>query len=123
MTTHQNGFGPETMLKANAVYTRWRELIEHEHLTEDDAELRVAEDLRLSAEHVEEGIFAGQLTESEIRYRIAARKYESERGERNAMVQRALQRGWTHSQIAGATALTRSRVGQIALWLEAREEV
>jgi transcriptional regulator with XRE-family HTH domain len=36
------------------------------------------------------------------------------REQRNAAVREALREGWTHAQIAQATGLTRSRVGQIA---------
>jgi transcriptional regulator with XRE-family HTH domain len=58
---------------------------------------------------------AETLKAAELRYRSAAKRAETARAERNAFVVIALAEGWTHAQIAEATGLTRSRVGQIAL--------
>lgn len=55
------------------------------------------------------------LKEAEARYQRAYARAEQARVERNAQVQEAIKAGWTHAQIAEATGLTRSRVGQIAL--------
>ena len=113
MTT-RDGLGPEYILEKNDVYARWRELIDREHLAKRDAQHRVARELGLPAERVRDGIFAGQLTESEIRYRAVADAHERARTERNGMVGEALRRGWSHSEVALATGLSRARVGQIA---------
>ena len=40
---------------------------------------------------------------------------QTARDARNAAVRQAIADGWTHAQIANATGLTRSRIGQIAL--------
>lgn len=55
------------------------------------------------------------LRAAEVRYQHAAAHAERERANRNEAVRQALEAGWTHAQIAHATGLTRSRVGQIAL--------
>lgn len=55
-----------------------------------------------------------ELREAEARYQRAFRRSEQLRQERNAMIRQALAEGWTHAQIAAATGLTRSRVGQFA---------
>ena len=57
---------------------------------------------------------AGQLRHAEARYQRAFARSEAEREARNAAVRHALAEGWTKSQIARATGLTRSRIGQIA---------
>jgi ribosomal protein S27AE len=56
-----------------------------------------------------------ELREVEERYQQAYRRSEELREERNAAVRAAIEAGWTHAQIAEATGLTRTRVGQIAL--------
>lgn len=56
-----------------------------------------------------------ELRDAEARYQRAVARSETERAKRNAAVREALEAGWTHAQIAKATGLTRSRVGQIAL--------
>ena len=56
-----------------------------------------------------------ELRKAEARYQRAFRRSEAVREERNAVVHAALDANWTHAQIAEATGLTRSRVGQIAL--------
>lgn len=55
------------------------------------------------------------LAQSEARYQRAFRRAEEAREERNRLVREAVETGCTHAQIAEATGLTRSRVGQIAL--------
>lgn len=55
------------------------------------------------------------LRKAEARYQRAFRRAEEAREARNAAVRAAIAAGWTHAQIAAATGLTRSRVGQIAL--------
>jgi DNA-directed RNA polymerase specialized sigma24 family protein len=55
------------------------------------------------------------LRRAEAAYQAAFRRSETLRAERNALVRQALEQGWTHAQIAQATGLTRSRVGQLAL--------
>ena len=61
---------------------------------------------------------ADELRSAEARYQRAFRRAEEARTDRNAAVRQALEAGWTHAQIAEATGLTRSRVGQIALSLQ-----
>jgi hypothetical protein len=56
---------------------------------------------------------AEQLKKAEAAYRAASSRAETARAARNAAVAQALADGWTHAQIAEATGLTRSRVGQI----------
>lgn len=56
-----------------------------------------------------------ELRKAEARYQRAFARSEAARGERNSAVRKALEEGWTHAQVAQATGLTRSRVGQIAL--------
>ena len=56
-----------------------------------------------------------ELQKAEAVYEAASRQFEKAREERNAKIRQAVQEGWTHAQIAQATGLTRSRVGQIAL--------
>jgi hypothetical protein len=58
---------------------------------------------------------AEELREAEARYQRAFSRSEAEREKRNAAVRQAIEQGWTHAQIAEATGMTRSRVGQIAL--------
>jgi cell division protein FtsL len=60
-------------------------------------------------------VSAADLRKAEARYQRAFRRSETEREQRNAAVRQAIDAGWTHAQIAEATGLTRSRVGQIAL--------
>jgi DNA-binding NarL/FixJ family response regulator len=55
-----------------------------------------------------------ELRRTELAYRGVAYDAEALRQQRNAAVGRAIAEGWTHAQIAKATGLTRSRVGQIA---------
>jgi DNA-binding NarL/FixJ family response regulator len=57
---------------------------------------------------------AAELRKAEARYQRAFLRSEAMREQRNAAVREALREGWTHAQIAQATGLTRSRVGQIA---------
>lgn len=57
---------------------------------------------------------ADELRRAEARYQRAFRVAEQARHDRNEAVQQAIRAGWTHAQIAEATGLTRSRVGQIA---------
>lgn len=59
---------------------------------------------------------ADDLQKAEARYQRAHRRAETEREVRNAAVRQAISEGWTHARIAEATGLTRSRVGQIALY-------
>jgi len=56
-----------------------------------------------------------ELRQAEARYQRAFRRSEELRAERKDAVLQAIANGWTHAQIAEATGLTRSRVGQIAL--------
>jgi hypothetical protein len=56
---------------------------------------------------------AEELRKAEARYQRAFRRTEALREERNALILAALRSGWTHAQVAEATGLTRSRVGQI----------
>lgn len=56
-----------------------------------------------------------ELRRAEARYQRAFERAERARQERNEAVCLALAKGWTHAQIAEATGLTRSRVGQIGL--------
>ncbi len=58
---------------------------------------------------------ARQLRRAEERLRAAEGRYNAALENRNALVRCALDEGWTHAQIAEATDLTRSRVGQLAL--------
>lgn len=58
---------------------------------------------------------ADKLRSAEAAYQAAFRHSEALREQRNAAVRQALEAGWTHGQVAKATGLTRSRVGQIAL--------
>jgi DNA-directed RNA polymerase specialized sigma24 family protein len=55
-----------------------------------------------------------ELREVEERYQHAYRRSEELRAERNAAVRAAVEAGWTYAQIAEATGLGRTRVGQIA---------
>jgi DNA-binding NarL/FixJ family response regulator len=57
---------------------------------------------------------AQELRKREAAYRAVSRRYEQARTARNEAVSEALAEGWTHAQIAQATGLTRSRVGQLA---------
>lgn len=56
-----------------------------------------------------------ELARREKDYRRAAKAAEQLRSQRNAAVVLAASEGMTHAEIARATGLTRSRVGQIAL--------
>jgi hypothetical protein len=56
----------------------------------------------------------GELAKSEARFRKATAHTVRMRAERNAAIAAALDAGWSHADIARATGLTRSRVGQIA---------
>jgi hypothetical protein len=56
-----------------------------------------------------------ELRSAEARYQRVFRRSEEARQERNRLVHEAIEAGWTHSRIAEATGLTRTRVGQIAL--------
>jgi hypothetical protein len=58
-----------------------------------------------------------ELRKAEARYQRAYGRAEEAREARNAAVRNALAEGMTHAQIAEATGLMRSRVGQIALGL------
>lgn len=60
-------------------------------------------------------VTADDLKKAEARYQRAARRAEEARTARNRLLCAAIAAGWTHAQIAAATGLTRSRVGQIAL--------
>lgn len=57
---------------------------------------------------------AEELQKAEASYRRASARAEQLRRERNALVLEAIAAGWAHAQIASATGMTRSRVGQIA---------
>lgn len=57
---------------------------------------------------------AEELRKAEARYQRAFRRSEDAREARNSLVRAALDAGWTHTQVAEATGLTRGRVGQIA---------
>lgn len=56
---------------------------------------------------------AEALKAAERSYQEAFRKAEQLREARNSLIRQAVEAGWTHAQIAQATGLTRSRVGQI----------
>jgi transcriptional regulator with XRE-family HTH domain len=56
---------------------------------------------------------SAELRKAEARYQRAFRRSEDARAERNALVLRALEAGWTHAQIADATGLSRGRISQI----------
>lgn len=56
-----------------------------------------------------------ELCNAERKQIAAYRRWETLREARNAAVREAAAQGMTHAQIAEATGLTRSRVGQIAL--------
>jgi hypothetical protein len=58
---------------------------------------------------------ASELYKAEAAQVAAFRRWEAKREARNAAVRQAISDGMTHAQIARATGLTRSRVGQIAL--------
>lgn len=58
---------------------------------------------------------AAELRNAQRAHERAASRYHHTREVRNRLVRAALEDGWTHAQIAQATGLTRSRVGQIAL--------
>jgi DNA-directed RNA polymerase specialized sigma24 family protein len=59
-----------------------------------------------------------ELRDVEDRYQHAFRRSEELREERNAAVRAAVAAGWTYAQIAEATGLGRTRVGQIAAQTE-----
>jgi hypothetical protein len=54
------------------------------------------------------------IRDAEANYQTATRYAETARMRRNAAVRAALDAGWSHTQIAAATGLTRGRIGQIA---------
>lgn len=56
-----------------------------------------------------------ELRKAEARYQRAFARSEAARDQRNRLLRKALSEGWTHAQIAEATGLTRSRIGQLAL--------
>lgn len=56
-----------------------------------------------------------ELASLSARIRRSQEKLRELEEQRNALVHQAIAEGWTHAQIAHATGLTRSRVGQIAL--------
>lgn len=58
---------------------------------------------------------AAELRKVEADYRAASTRFEKVREARNDAVREAAAQGMTHAQIAEATGLTRSRIGQIAL--------
>ena len=58
---------------------------------------------------------ADQLRKAEAAQGAAFRRYQQVQQRRDELVRQAVAEGWTHARIAGATGLTRSRVGQIAL--------
>jgi hypothetical protein len=58
---------------------------------------------------------ADHIRQAEARYQKAHTRSERAREQRNATIHQALAEGWSHAQIAEASGLTRSRVGQIAL--------
>lgn len=58
---------------------------------------------------------AGELRKAEARAQRAFRSYKTATQLRDELVLRALSEGWTHSQVAEATGLTRGRIGQIAM--------
>jgi hypothetical protein len=55
-----------------------------------------------------------ELRKAEARYQRAFQRAEELRRERNALILEAVDAGWSHAQIANATGMTRSRVGQLA---------
>lgn len=55
-----------------------------------------------------------ELRNAELRYQRALAKAETERCNRNHLVQTALAERWTHAAISAATGLTRGRIGQLA---------
>lgn len=56
---------------------------------------------------------AEELRRAELRYQRAFALAEKAREERNRLIEQAAKQGMTHAQIAEATGLTRSRVGQL----------
>jgi hypothetical protein len=61
-----------------------------------------------------------QLRKAEAAYQAAFRRSEAKREARNDLIRDALREGWSHARIAGATGMTRARVGQISLALTRR---
>ncbi len=59
-------------------------------------------------------VTARELRKAERAYRSAMSHAESRRAERNATVLQALADGWTHTQIAAETGLTRGRIGHLS---------
>lgn len=59
-------------------------------------------------------MIAKELRKVELQYRSAQSRADLLRLERNRLVRKALDAGWTHAQIAEATGMSRGRVGQIA---------
>ena len=58
---------------------------------------------------------AEELREAEIAHRTAVGWAVSRLDRRDTLIRKAIADGWTHSQIADATGLTRGRIGQIAM--------
>lgn len=58
---------------------------------------------------------AEELRKAELVARRRGANYDKACAARNALILAAIAEGWTHAQIAAATGMTRSRVGQIAL--------
>jgi hypothetical protein len=63
---------------------------------------------------VERAITAKTLRDAEAAYKAASKRYEDARSERNDLVRRAADEGWSYEEISRAIGLSRSRVGQIA---------
>lgn len=55
-----------------------------------------------------------ELSAAQVAYVKAQVKADDLRFHRDALVQQALQAGWTHARISEATGLTRGRIGQMA---------
>jgi len=60
-------------------------------------------------------VTAKDLETAESRFRFEMEMVQAARLERNRLVSAAVADGWTHARVASATALSRARVGQIAL--------
>jgi hypothetical protein len=65
--------------------------------------------------HVDDPDTAAHLRRLSARIRTRQAALRTLEDERNQAVREAIAAGWTHAQIAQATGLTRTRVGQIAL--------
>ncbi len=57
---------------------------------------------------------SAELSKAQRAHERAASRAKVAQEARNALVLKAVAEGWTHAQIAEATGITRSRVGQIA---------